>query len=303
MNYTLITIIIVCVALGVIFLLYLLLFRKESTYKLRGWKKPAFSLSPEERVFLEGKVLFYSSLEDCDKDLFEYKVCEFLTNCKVTGIQTELTKYDKLLVACSAIIPVFRFNNWTYNNLDEVLIYPNAFDMQFQTSGEGRNVLGMVGTGTLSGKMILSQQALRAGFDIDNDKKNTALHEFVHLIDMADGEVDGIPSVLLDRSYALPWLSIINTCSAEIRADKSDINPYGAVNNQEFFAVVSEYFFERPELMKQKHPDLYELLVKVYCTTPKLHRIKKRRDTKRNDPCPCGSGRKFKHCCLPKYNK
>ncbi|MFV0506996.1 MAG: zinc-dependent peptidase [Bacteroidales bacterium] len=302
MNELFTVVVIICMALGAMLLLYWLLFRGNSPYRLGGWKKPTFVLLPEERFFLEDRILFYNNLTDTDKEVFEYKVCEFLTNCRITGIQTEVSKRDKLLVACSAVIPIFRFTNWTYNNLDEVLIYPNSFDMQFQTSGDGRNVLGMVGTGPLRGKMILSQQALRAGFEIDNDKKNTGMHEFVHLIDMADGETDGVPSALLEQAYVLPWLNIIKKCSSEIRADKSDINPYAAVNNQEFFAVASEYFFERPELMEHKHPQLYALLVKMYCTKPKLHRIHKRRDTKRNDPCPCGSGKKFKYCCLPKHN-
>lgn len=50
----------------------------------------------------------------------------------------------------------------------------------------------------------------------------------------------------------------------EIRADKSDINPYATTNQQEFFAVAAEYFFERPQLMKEKHPELYEMLEKIF---------------------------------------
>jgi Mlc titration factor MtfA (ptsG expression regulator) len=50
----------------------------------------------------------------------------------------------------------------------------------------------------------------------------------------------------------------------EILADKSDINPYGATNKAEFFAVVSEYFFERPDLLRIKHPELYKLLEQVF---------------------------------------
>ena len=54
----------------------------------------------------------------------------------------------------------------------------------------------------------------------------------------------------------------------EIIDDRSDINPYGATNEAEFFAVVSEYFFERPELLKEKHPELYELLLKIFHPEP-----------------------------------
>lgn len=51
-------------------------------------------------------------------------------------------------------------------------------------------------------------------------------------------------------------------------ADSSDINPYGATSNAEFFAVASEYFFERPDLLQEKHPELHELLSQVFRQKP-----------------------------------
>ena len=118
------------------------------------------------------------------------------------------------------------------------------FNLDFETSGGDRNILGMVGNGYMEGKRILSKPALHFGFDNTTDKKNTAIHEFVHLIDKADGAVDGVPSLLLERPYVIPWLDLMNKKVEEIYNRKSDINPYGGTNRQEFFAVVSEYFFE-----------------------------------------------------------
>ena len=69
---------------------------------------------------------------------------------------------------------------------------------------------------------------------------------------------------LFERKYILPWLELMQKNIKEILDDKSDINPYGATNQAEFFAVVSEYFFERPDLLRQKHPELYELLKKIF---------------------------------------
>ncbi|MEO6202766.1 MAG: zinc-dependent peptidase, partial [Nitrospirales bacterium] len=48
----------------------------------------------------------------------------------------------------------------------------------------------------------------------------------------------------------------------------SDINPYGLTNEAEFFAVVSEYFFETPVRMKQKHPELYSMLEQIFHQDP-----------------------------------
>jgi Mlc titration factor MtfA (ptsG expression regulator) len=156
----------------------------------------------------------------------------------------------------------------------------------------------MVGSGYMEGKMILSKPALRHGFKNESDKKNTAIHEFIHLIDKTDGSVDGIPSVLLEKQYSIPWIDLINKKIDEIYDGKSDINPYGGTDRAEFFSVVSEYFFERPKLLAKNHPDLYNLLEKIFKQDIASRSLsKKKGKIGRNSPCPCNSGKKFKKCC------
>jgi Mlc titration factor MtfA (ptsG expression regulator) len=122
----------------------------------------------------------------------------------------------------------------------------------------------MVGTGALNHVMILSQNELRQSFINNTGKTNTAIHEFVHLVDKTDGSIDGIPEFILDKKYILPWLQMMQKEIELILKDRSDIDPYGATNEAEFFAVVSEYFFERPKLLKEKHPELYKLLSEIF---------------------------------------
>jgi Mlc titration factor MtfA (ptsG expression regulator) len=173
-------------------------------------------------------------------------------------------------VAASAIIPIFAFPGWQYPNLHEVLLYPDTFDEQFDFSKAtpDRQVLGMVGSGAMNHVMILSKPSLHAGFVNKTDKQNTAVHEFVHLIDKTDGTIDGIPELLLDKAYVKPWLRLIHENISNIQRNESDINPYAATNEAEFFAVVAEYFFERPLLLKERHPDLYALLESVFRQEP-----------------------------------
>ena len=122
----------------------------------------------------------------------------------------------------------------------------------------------MVGNGAMQRFMILSQPSLREGFNNKADKSNTGVHEFVHLIDKTDGDIDGVPESLLDKKYLLPWIDLMHKSIKEILAEKSDINPYGATNKAEFFAVVSEYFFEQPALLRMKHPELYHVLEQIF---------------------------------------
>lgn len=124
-------------------------------------------------------------------------------------------------------------------------------------------------------------------------------------MDKSDGTIDGLPSIGLNRQNVGPWIDLVRRKMEEIEAGKSDINPYALTNEAEFFAVATEYFFERPGVMQQKHPKLFAALERVFNQDLKArirairHEIKRGRPTfGRNSPCPCGSGTKFKKCCL-----
>lgn len=283
----------IIVAVFVTFVGYL-----RSRWKQKQWKEVKLPFPKEWRSLLVKNVAFYAVLSAEEKLRFEHKVQEFLLNCRITGIQVDVDLTDELLVASSAIIPIFAFPQWKYTNLFEVLLYPGSFNNKFQIAASDSNILGMVGTGYMEGKMILSQPALRHGFFNESDKKNTAIHEFVHLIDKMDGAVDGLPSILLERQYAIPWMDLIHQKIEEIYADKSDINPYGGTNKAEFFSVASEYFFERPKLFARTHPELYALMSEIFNQNLQKRNLKRAKQSiGRNSPCPCGSGLKFKKCC------
>jgi MtfA peptidase len=250
------------------------------------------------RIILNEKVAYYHVQSIEDKSRFENKILEFLNDVRITGIDVKVDDTDKLLVAASAVIPIFGFKDWKYTTIDEVLLYPSSFNEKFETEGDERRILGMVGEGAMNGTMILSKPALIQGFLNETDKQNTAIHEFVHLIDKTDGAIDGIPEVLLNKQYTLPWINLIAKKIEEINLGDSDINPYGATSQTEFLAVASEYFFERPQLLESKHPKLYQLMEHIFkqdMSDIKLTRQKKR--IGRNDPCPCNKGKKFKYCC------
>ena len=283
-------IVLLIAAIGIIFIR--ILWRKNN------WIKPNKAFPAPWRIILTKKVAFYNSLTDKEKAQFEYKIQEFLLNCRITGIDTAVDLTDKLLVASSAVIPIFAFPEWKYTNLFEVLLYPGSFNEKHETLGKDKNILGMVGTGYLEGKMILSKTSLHHGFANESDKKNTAIHEFVHLIDKSDGATDGIPNLLLEKQYTIPWLELINQKIEEIYDNKSDINPYGGTNRAEFYSVASEYFFERPRLLAKKHPELYRLMEEIFNQDMSKRNLnKKKQSIGRNDPCPCGSDLKFKKCC------
>ncbi|MFP9097468.1 zinc-dependent peptidase [Flavobacterium sp. RHBU_24] len=223
-----------------------------------------------QELLLEN-VNFYRKLNQQRQQEFQQRIMKFLSEVYIEGVQTELTDFDKILIASSAVIPVFGFAEWQYTNLSGVLLYPDHFnhDLEFADGADSRNIGGMVGSGRFENQMILSRRALYHGFDNTTDKGNTGIHEFVHLIDKMDGLVDGIPEALLPHQYAVPWLKLMHKSMEAINDDTSDIRHYGGTSQAEFFAVAAEYFFERPDLLRIKHPELYKMM--LACFNPKTH--------------------------------
>lgn len=246
---------------------------------------------------LNQKVTFYRVLSAADKKVFEQRVQLFLHYTQVEAGSSAVTDEDRLLVAASAIIPVWGFPHWHYFNLKTVYLLDQAFNEQLQFGQPDSCITGMVGTGPLAGKLVLSKPHLHLGFSNAKDKHNVGIHEFVHLIDMADGECDGYPERLKEFAFSVPWFELVRRKIEDIDKGKSNIRDYGATNRAEFFAVASEYFFERPAMLKDKHPQLFESLTAIY-NQDVLHIAQDIKITK-NAQCPCGSGKKYKRCCMP----
>ena len=236
----------------------------------RPKKKPVLVSPDIIRDTLQKRVAYYVRLSAGEQTRFQQEVDAFIREIKITGIKTEVTDEDRVLLAASAIIPIFAFPGWKYPNLNEVLVYPDQFDDRFslEEGNADRHIQGMVGSGALHRMMVISQTALRDGFSNKTDKENTAIHEFVHLIDKTDGDIDGVPELLLQNQCVRSWLKLMLEEIEAIKKNESDINPYGATNEAEFFAVAAEYFFERPVLFKQKNPELYAVMERIFRQRP-----------------------------------
>jgi Mlc titration factor MtfA (ptsG expression regulator) len=251
---------------------------------------------------LRSRVAYFNALNDVQQERFRQLVKVFLDETRITGIRTDVDETTRILVAASAIIPVFNFDDWEYSRLGEVLIYPGSFDHKYRTEGvDSRNTLGMVGTGHLSGVMILSKPSLLTGFNITTDNNNVGIHEFAHLVDGADGAIDGIPPGV-PADVARAWIEWVGKELDEPPGKRSHIRRYAYTNEAEYFAVLVEYFFEAPDILERKDPELYRMLSKMFRqeTSTFLPRVARRRAPRigRNSRCPCGSGEKFKKCCL-----
>lgn len=229
-------------------------------------RKTAIARTSPEKVhhLLLRQVRFYQELTRVEQVEFLQRCQDFLNKVAITPVgKIKTSTLDRIYVAAAAVIPIFHHKGWAYNNLNEVLLYPGNFSKDFEQNPATSDVMGMVGDGAMHRTMILSVGALRSGFE-QAGKTNTGIHEFVHLLDKADGAVDGVPEAMLPDELVRPWMQYMHRAIQEIRFGDSDINPYAGTNEVEFFAVISEYFFQKPDELKEKHPELWKMLELIY---------------------------------------
>jgi hypothetical protein len=164
----------------------------------------------------------------------------------------------------------------SFGNLREVLVYPGRFAVpRAQVSADGvvheaRDVLA--GESWQRGQVIVAWDAVLDGAADPHDGANVVMHEFAHQLDQDTGAANGAPYVgrgVLQRE----WARVMNQEFDALRARQADarpgiVDPYGATNPAEFFAVTTELFFERPAALAAERPALYEQLKRCYRVDP-----------------------------------
>lgn len=161
-----------------------------------------------------------------------------------------------------------------YANVETILVYPSTFvprrqeESIFAIPGIEHPMLPLIGEAHRRGPVILTWDAVRRSGRHPEVGHNVVYHEFAHKLDMLDGAVDGVPP-LGDKAEYERWNRV---CKAEYERlrELSDagregvLDPYGSTDEAEFFAVVTEAFFDAPIELAEEHPALYEVLSAFY---------------------------------------
>jgi hypothetical protein len=159
-----------------------------------------------------------------------------------------------------------------YPRLREVLVYPDAFVVdREQPLGAGlvqEQRQTMSGESWARGQVVLSWAEVLAGAADPRDGRNVALHEFAHQIDQDNGAADGRPW-RASAAQRQRWDAVMGDAFERLRREPSTlIDGYGASEPAEFFAVVTEVFFERPQDLAAQAPDVYRELAALYRVDP-----------------------------------
>jgi len=173
-----------------------------------------------------------------------------------------------LLVVNRPGVPIDAF----YDELESILVYPAAFLVE-ETQHLGH---GLVTTGrrALSGQAWEARRMILSWDDIEHrpPASNVVLHEFAHYLDMENDSMDGAPVLQNALAYARwsqAFLEEYRRLHEDLQAGRPTLlDPYAATQPAEFFAVVTEVFFERPAPLLLEHPGVYNELKGYYRLDP-----------------------------------
>jgi len=222
------------------------------------------------RAILERRVDFYRNLEAPDaRERFEADVRIFLAEQRIYGAgqgvaQLEIGDETRLLIAASAAMLTHGIPNFEWPRMRDIVVHPRAFDENYSHEDDP-SISGMV---HYQGPILYSERDLKLGFR-RRDGHNVGLHELAHVLDLADGHADGVP---IGASWAssAPWVEIVSDRLARLRSRRYPqvLRDYAATNEAEFFAVAVESFFERPNKLREKDPELYSMLCDYFGQDP-----------------------------------
>jgi len=214
------------------------------------------------RAFLREHYDHYDRLPADWRVRFEDDIRIFLADTRITGVEVEVTEELRLLVAASAVTLSLGWPDYAWEQLTEVLLYPQDFDRDYRFGGSERS-----GETHAWGTVILSIPSLRESFADPDDGFHVGIHEFAHLLDVDQTHFDGIPSGLRPERRR-EWAAVMEKEMERLRRGKSALDPYGEHEPPEFLAVAVEAFFEIPLLVRQRHREVYAILAEYFGQDP-----------------------------------
>ncbi len=222
------------------------------------------------------KILHYGFLTGENQKLLEQLVQVFIAEKNFEGCNgLTLTDEIKVVVAGHACLLILNLPHDYYAKVESILIYPSTVKLPPRGGGVftrgpliARTEVPIVGQAFMHGTVMLVWDEVKRNTTHPRGGHNVVYHEFAHILDMFDGRADGTP-LLPNRDTYREWAEVCTRVYFDLRkkmkmGKKTFLNRYAATNEAEFFAVATEYFFNKPMKMEERRPELYEVLKKFY---------------------------------------
>ncbi len=228
------------------------------------------------RDILQDGVAHYSFLNSDEKKHLEDLVQVFVAEKNFEGCNgLEITEEIKVIIAAAACLLILGLPHDLYRTLMTILVYPSTVVVPLSQRGVFTQSplieepgTAISGQAFIHGPVVLVWDAVKREARHPESGHNVVYHEFAHFLDMIDGTADGTP-VLHSREEYRTWAKIFSAEFFALRnkaqkGQKTFLDPYGATNEAEFFAVATEFFFDKPIEMQNTHRALYDVLAGFY---------------------------------------
>jgi MtfA peptidase len=219
-----------------------------------------------------GRLSFVTNLSPLEEEKLKNLVILFLAEKQFSGAHgIEISDAMRVSIAAQACLPILELGLDWYSGWTGIVLYPGDFRVRRSELDED-GVLHewedeLAGEAMPGGPVVLSWDAAANDAAI-----NVVIHEFAHKLDMLSGAPNGVPPmhVGMDRRA---WIRALEEafegfCDALERGKDTWLDPYAAEHPSEFFAVISEAFFQEPKETRRRYPDLYEQLKLFYRQDP-----------------------------------
>ena len=235
-------------------------------HQLKAFASTPFPVNYEKML---QKFLPYKFLTDAEKNRFRTKIRYFIKNKTFNGVgDLVVTEEMKLLVAAEACLMITNIDGDIYPGLKNIYLMEDVFipkDNPVNAATGLPTHSARLGEAWKRGPIVLSWNSIAQGSSV-------IFHEFSHQLDQQDGRFDGTPKLGRNGNYD-KWAQVMGKEFMSLRKrvmehKGSDIDSYGATNEAEFFAVVTEYFFTRPQILLKNHPGIYELFKDYFQLDP-----------------------------------
>jgi MtfA peptidase len=259
-------------------------------FRRRGQAAPA-EIEPELWREATASWLFMRGLDAAENAKLRTLAARFLQGKHFSGTHgLAVSPLMQAQIAAQACILVLELGIEWYEGWSEIIVYPSQFAPEREEVDEAGVVHltndAMAGEAWLGGPVILSYEdvALTADEALRVAGYNVVIHEFAHKLDMRNGDANGFPPLppgMSPKAWKQAFAMAFDDFSAKVDAaerlplrrmeaalDALPVDPYAAESPSEFFAVVSEAFFETPELLAPAYPAVYEQLKLFYRQDP-----------------------------------
>lgn len=263
-----------------VLIIFVVLYWQLNKIKNHFWQKKYIgrTLTKSQKKLLLKVMPIYRNMTNDDRSKLEQHILWFLDNISFLGRDgLKVNAGMRLVVAANACLLVLNKTWPIYKNVKQVLLYPSAYYAQ-ENKKDGAGLVSFhetvrQGESWPGGTLVLSWHDVLEGNRLPEDGHNLVFHEFAHQLDQQTGFTSGTPQLKTQSLYK-QWGQVFNRAFNQLKTNlaygmPNVIHRYGATNEAEFFAVLTETFIEKPAQLQNQDPELYQLLLAYYEFDPR----------------------------------